>query len=905
MVKVGGIVLAAATGQAAASGVCDKDSYYYVIGGVKSSPSNLMDNLVVAAVIDAYNAAAGTAATVAEIKAEFTADLAATAVATGATQNVEAIITALDAAATVAEGLAGDSVTAYSAVFSLSGTGDESAADEGAAVTAALLAAYNAASASASVQAAITGLTSGAGAYATGGGKTAAANAAYSAAIAAALGVKVVEDAAATAARASSDAALAKAELEKIGFDIDVIEPLAANLVAGRFTAGLTSNTVPKLNPAVVAMLPATPTGCGSCAYSFYKSVFAAVTEAAGSAVKCGLFTTNPTLFTELTYANWGQTSSLGETGGWAKSLTADIMNAAECISTIQPAIDAFNRCAGNGMDIKTAELNKICMPTDLRNLDGTYGVYNTVMTKALVGTAYTTAFSGAYSGLACRSCIDAFETAIKAENTGSNANALYDSATPSGTPKCQDDSTPWAFNPYQATNAADCLHSSGSVVTAALDDFQVCAGASYMVNKKKRQPVTDTQKTLINALKPYEAIVRCSVIDANDISGSPTADELAAWETCMTGYSPLFDFNTQSSLSAPTVGPAVCLKALATGVQQGGPTGVCTSAYDVFDDAATKCIDMLNKTDMAYSGAYASDTASSLIQFFQCSGVDLDLEKTTCSTTEIAAISSIHKSYVPVIEIAMGAAGTGDAGAAAAVTAIMADTDLWAGVGDVPCRSCYAKLAAELKHEMTTDDKNLCSNPYSTECKSTRVAAALARFKTCSGFDLTSAAANTCTSAEWDIMRNAKLQANTFNLLLPSVSATLTQAQFHLAELMTTLKAANPTKTFRCDHCYEVLVNDLYSLSLANKQICQANIGSGACFAVASSAFTKFATCSGFTFDFSAVTTTTTTTTTLAPGSTESTTSDAPVDPETTKAASTSQFASVVMASLVAIMAL
>jgi hypothetical protein len=171
MVKVRGIVLAATTGQAVASGVCDRDSYYYVTGGVKSSPSNLMDNLVVAAVIDAYNAAAITTASVADIMGVFSADGVATSVANGATQTVPAIITALDAATTAAEGIAANSLVAYYAVSTLSGTGDESDADEGAAVTAALLDAYNAASASASVQAAITGLTPGAGAYATGGGQ--------------------------------------------------------------------------------------------------------------------------------------------------------------------------------------------------------------------------------------------------------------------------------------------------------------------------------------------------------------------------------------------------------------------------------------------------------------------------------------------------------------------------------------------------------------------------------------------------------------------------------------------------------------------------------------------------------------------------------------------------------------
>jgi hypothetical protein len=681
--------------------------------------------------------------------------------------------------------------------------------------------------------------------------------------------------------------------------------PLSATVLkSGLITTGATNldgSSVPVLNTQLGALLDASATGCGKCVMTFYEAVYKIVgnnaNAGASQAFICGLWTTTPTS-TSVPYDAWGASGTVAEGLVWGNSIATNINNSATCISYIQPAIDAFNICAGNGFDIKTGKLNEMCTPESLLTLDGTYGLYETMMSKALVGTALPAAFAADYSNLPCRSCVDTFISSVATLNS---ASALYD-ATNLAEAKCSEAAAGHKADFFKTTANTDCLGASGPILPK-LDTFQVCAGTTYMINKKKTIHANANEKILMNALKPYEAIVRCS--NANSINAAaPTADARAAWETCLEGYSPMFTYDTDYTISAVSTNLGRCIHSL------GGATTAasvaCSAVSDIFSTAAGKCIDTLNTTVSAISTVpYGSDTTSGLIQFFQCSGVNLTRTTTVCTATEIAAISSIHKSYVPVIEIAMGAAGTGDAGAAAAVTAIMADTDLWAGVGDVPCRSCYAKLAAELKHEMTTDDKNLCSNPYSTDCKSTRVAAALARFKTCSGFDLTSAAANTCTSAEWDIMRNAKLQANTFNLLLPSVSATLTQAQFHLAELMTTLKAANPTKTFRCDHCYEVLVNDLYSLSLANKQICQANIGSGACFAVASSAFTKFATCSGFTFDFSAVTTTTTTTTTLAPGSTESTTSDAPVDPETTKAASTSQFASVVMASIVAIMAL
>jgi hypothetical protein len=945
MVRAKGVVLSAAISRAAASGVCDKNNYFQTS---TTDGANMMNNLVVAAVIDAYNAASevgdGTHSTTSAARTAmgsvgqtaddgFVAD--ATAVSTYNTDsdvNIAATRTALvgraqntAALATAIEGLSLTDITdktnmqgaANRIAFGYKNGAEKATtavngASLGVTPAATLVATRDAAKALQTAYGEDLGRivlvdTSGSASDTRVLLGTAAHNTELRNQIlildptkittSEALKYVATEIAEGYVAGAKAVVDAIYASFTEVGY-LSTNAPLASNLVSGRLNAALGANTVPKLNPNLGAMLDsATPTGCGSCAYNFYKAVFNAVTAAArnDNELKCGLYVVDPAVENVLAYNIWGASVGPAETTGWSKSLTTHIMNSAACISTIQPAIDAFNLCAENGMDIKTAASIKMCTPESLLTLDGTYGLYETVMNKALLGTALPAAFVADYSDLPCRTCVD---TLISSVTTANSGKALYDSTGTITTRICQDAGVGLPADFFKA-GSGHCADAAGPIVPL-LDTFQVCAGTTYMINKKKTIHASANEKILMNALKPYEAIVRCSI--ANSINTATPTATTPAWETCLKVYSPLFTYKTDYSISAASTNLGRCIHSLGGAVNTA--SGTCTAGNDVFSVAAGTCMNSLNTT-VSGTVAYGSDTTSALIQFFQCSGVNLTRPATVCSSAEIAALSSIRKTYVPVIEIAMATAGTGDAGAVAAVTAIMADTDLWAGVGDVTCRSCYAKLVAELKHEMTTDDKNLCSNPYSTECKSTRVTEALTRFQTCSGFGLTSASANTCTAAEWDILLNGRLQADTFNLLLPSVSASLGQAQFHFEELMTTLKAANLAKTFRCDHCFEVLVSDLYSLSLANKLICQANIDSGACFAVAASAFTKFTACSGHTFYFSAATstntTTTTTTTTLAPISSETTT-DAPADREVTKAVRTTHF---VMASLIAIMAI
>ncbi len=657
-----------------------------------------------------------------------------------------------------------------------------------------------------------------------------------------------------------------------------------ATLFTDLYSGGnkLASATVPSANTYLSGHLSET-TDCGKCAYDFYAAAYARIASLRITAsYPCGDKT--GTDGTVKLYDGW---KSLP---GTAFTDTLIIQDYA-CINVLQPAIDAFNLCANNGVDIKTGVLNIQCAPADLLTLDATYNAYTVMMNSAFGITELSAAFTDAYNGLVCKSCFETFMSTITAAKA-----VLYDGASDK---PCSLGTSPFAPDLY-STGVSECLGTTTATVINAIKALQACAGTGYSFNLLQAYFPSAEDRILYTALKPYEAIVKCGDSATTGIAAP------VAFDACVLDYSPLLNFTTIITTSAGT-GFGKCVANLATAayLDTGSyvPRTACGSnVFGTSNASAYGCVYALNNTA---SGLYPTGVTSALAEFFQCSGMELNTVSSVCSTLNIRAIDDIHKSYVPIMEIAMAKNSTTPS---AAIEAVNAFADLMDVVEELPCASCYAVLAAELKDGMTTDDKNLCLNPYTAECMaSLNVTAALTRFETCSGFRLTKNSANTCTAAEWDIMQAADLQANTFNLFVAGVTGQETHAAWALANLTASVAEANPTLSFRCNHCYEVFVHDFYNLPVAAKNACVADINSATCYKGAALAFQKFSACSGFDFAIAAPETTTAAPTTAAT-TTAAPTTEAPTTtaaPTTTKAASTTNMVSFVMASLVALVVL
>ena len=490
----------------------------------------------------------------------------------------------------------------------------------------------------------------------------------------------------------------------------------------------------------LVADLAAPTSACGTCAFTFIEAVYA---------LKTGLGTT-------CSATTWAT----------AASATSSITGA--CQILLYDAINAFNTCAGNGLNLVTGAAPTRCAKAEFTDFAIAFNPLSAIAECTYSDTAITSAtaiancvgsdFIAAKASLGCKTCFDALMTDIR----GISATCV---------------------------NSGEYSYSDCSGISTLQTAFAACSGGMTFADVEEVH-CSANQIRVIEAMRPYTSVVKCAFLASGDgycldyyNTVRDALDELNDDGVCSAYFS---DFVTNAINDAP----AICE----------------TTPF------AAACTDVLGAYEMALYAAQVS------------AGMVIDATTTKCSSTQWRAIVDSEKSYVPFVRCAMK--GTSPA---SVLDCIESDSFLDNVLATAPCASCFKQLAIEAYVARTKDlsliVEAVCADPYSSACV-TALAKPLAIFKDCSGFNAVIISNAQCSASARAALESENAGLSKVKALVGS-SATATQALYQYSQISSTLSAID----FPCMFCHLDLIASMFDLSVADKAVCVANIISWDCY--------------------------------------------------------------------------
>jgi hypothetical protein len=501
-----------------------------------------------------------------------------------------------------------------------------------------------------------------------------------------------------------------------------------------------------------------------------------------------------------------------------AASIQSCLRSHTVCESTagtpIYTALQTFKSCSGFALPLR---YSLPCSLEEFLTVDAEQGAYEALMVQGLTGSSLSRSFQDVYTRLSCRECFDEFHRTIVA-NRAILATGADSSAGP-----CGSVSTIYS----RGTGSANCIDetSPATIVNGALVSFTNCAGAGKALWTKRRNTAVMADRVLLNdGMRIYEAAVECAVMGGGGPTttfGSPSAE----WKSCLVSRSPVYAKVDNTALYCYQV-----LGSVANGIGQ-----ACTDAFDATPSTGCKTILSANSSSTQFD--------SPLVDFYHCSGFEIDSHPTQCSAAQFARIAPMFKSFVPMLEHAIAAKDP-----SAAVKRVLSG---FIGTENIPCRSCYAKLAAELHVTLSEQMKKVCTDPYGDMCsKSVVVGEALRRFETCSGgFRLSSSSPYTSTADEWETLTaTTEVERKVMDLIVVSKQQNLFSALLEWIHFQKSFTISNPTTN--SIKCFQDLIIDFDPVPSKIVEKCDIDIESSECVAGgANSPLRKFAKCSGHEF--------------------------------------------------------
>jgi hypothetical protein len=453
---------------------------------------------------------------------------------------------------------------------------------------------------------------------------------------------------------------------------------------------GQSSNTL-AVNALVSTSLNTLNDGCGACIHALYQAMLVEITSddtfwAGGS---CSIKTD------AVSGSTPSEVALLADTTIWT------IYN---CIKPLQAAIDSFHACASNGLSVLTGASIRECTTDEFLDFDVQFRVYDSMMNKSLFGVEFVDDFHHYANSILCGSCFYDF-----------GATILAASASLSGT--CG--SSIYGYG---------CLESNGQLIRIAFAQLEACSGLdNSLIQTDNLYIASDTAVLLNKALRLFSTVASCAAQSSSLPSSSG-----GGWESCVrsaTAYSPLMSTVTDGMLS--------CYRIIADEAY----LNVLDGCADPWLAGLTGCVAKISArknpiTDVIDSTSTYSNSA--LDDFYRCAGFQLDVTPTQCSPSEQLTIPRSQKTLWGAMKKAV---------AASSYTAAAGDVwefpEMKVTLGDLPCFSCYAAFAAEIRHLLTTDQRTVCDESNSARFNRAScvgfqpVMDSLARFNTCAGFAL------------------------------------------------------------------------------------------------------------------------------------------------------------------------
>ena len=335
--------------------------------------------------------------------------------------------------------------------------------------------------------------------------------------------------------------------------------------------------------------------------------------------------------------------------------------------------------------------------------------------------------------------------------------------------------------------------------IPGLLKDFAACSGGMTF-NIQKEEHCTANQIRVVKTMRPYTSIIKCAS------TGIFSTDCLDYYNT--------FRIATDEFIEVD-----------------------CTLYFDDFlYNAIPEAPACATNAFAAACTDFIGDIGKSLYNTEVFSGIVIDTTSTKCTSTQWNAIADFEKSYIPFVLCAMR--GTSPV---FVLDCIEADALLENVLASAPCASCFKQLAIEayIARILDTLVEVLCVDPYSAGCISA-LAKPLAIFKECSGFNAMIISNGECSaSARAELeTRNAGL-AQVIALVGNSVTAT--QAVFQYSQISDALNAAQ----FPCMYCHVDLIVSMFNLSVADRDVCVADLTSWDCYVAMGSSLDNFYRCS------------------------------------------------------------
>ena len=519
-----------------------------------------------------------------------------------------------------------------------------------------------------------------------------------------------------------------------------------------------------------------------------------------------------------------------GSSGAWLWTYN-DVITAL-CASALRVAVDAFNACADNGFEIVSGSALSRCTVSEFKDLQTNFDVYETIAPIAMtnggpaIARNYVYEFAGLTDAVAalsapCATALDNFVDGLGTMTSGVSTNCWAIGFTP-------------VADPLNGSCVAD------TIMTGLLSAFTTNSDGYVLSTVESTHCTEAVDISLINdTLRPYQALTKCA-----------TETNLANRKACVSVLNGVFDI-----------------------VDANLDCYLCFLNYmeDVSVDGAMLA-DCLVDPSKPICSLVGNSMNGPLYKFAMCSGFEMNTDVTKCTTVEKNLLGAPFSSYTQLVTCGLFATASERLACLANVHTLYDMQDSTSG-----CLSCYWAFIEDVQ-AMNAVNANLglvCRNPFQSACKTalTGTGKPLDRFYECSGIRLVVDSGITCSTTQFETLTDINLPFESV-VSFAFTSATMTEAIYDFDTYLTAEMDARSLEwtDIPCVSCFYDLIRSGFSLPLAAKEICYADVGSDECSFVYGVGLETFFACSGHAVRFNDDASTTT-----APISEETVTTEAP----------------------------